>query len=187
MLIQFLIKTIYIYIIGFFLAILEIQIEGEHGWAEKLPTWRAKPGSRLDKIYKKIMTNKDLTGYHTVLMIFLFLFFHLPFVWFWQWNIWSELELLSFFILLTVVWDFLWFVLNPKFSLHTFGPEKVWWHKKWLGKFPADYYTGILISLALLLPEAYVFGSVGWYKILILFGVNLVLTIITIRVYPKTY
>jgi hypothetical protein len=187
MLTHFLVKTVYIYLIGFFLAILEIQIEGEHGWAAKLPTWRAKPGSWLDRVYKKIMTNKDLTGYHTVLMIFLFLFFHLPFVWFWQWSIWSELEILSFLVLLSVVWDFLWFVLNPAFSLHTFGPKKVWWHKKWWGKFPTDYYSGLLVSLLLILPEALKFGAVGWYKIIILFGVNLILTVITVKIYPKAY
>jgi len=41
----FLIKVVYFYIIAIFLAILEIQIEGKHGWAEKLPTWRPRPGS----------------------------------------------------------------------------------------------------------------------------------------------
>ena len=29
----------YFFLIAFFLAHLEIQIEGPHGWAEKLPTW----------------------------------------------------------------------------------------------------------------------------------------------------
>ena len=187
MLIHFLIKTIYIYLIGFFLAILEIQIEGEHGWAENLPTWRAKPGSWPDKFFKKLMSEKDLTGYHTVLMVFLLLFFHLPFIWFSQWNLWSELELLSFFVLFATVWDFLWFVLNPKFSLRAFGPERVWWHKKWWWKFPRDYYFSIVGSLALLLPEAYVLGASGWYKMAILLGVNLILTAVAVRIYPKTY
>ena len=30
----------YFFFIAFILAHLEIQIEGPHGWAEKLPTWR---------------------------------------------------------------------------------------------------------------------------------------------------
>ena len=31
---------LYFFAIAFVLAQLEIQIEGPHGWAEKLPTWR---------------------------------------------------------------------------------------------------------------------------------------------------
>jgi len=184
---HFLIKTIYFWLIGFFLAILEIQIEGEYGWAEKLPTWRAKPGSRLDKIFKKLMTNKELTGYHTALTIFILLFAHWPFIWNWQWSIWQELELLSIYVMFTVIWDFLWFVLNPKLSLRKFGSERVWWHKKWLGKFPIDYYGGILLSLILLLPAVLKFGLFGWFQMIILLGVNLVLTIFTIIFYPKAY
>jgi len=184
---HFLIKTIYFWLIGFFLAILEIQIEGEHGWAEKLPTWRAKPGGKLDKIFKKLSSEKDLTGYHTVLIIFLFLFAHWPFIWNLEWNIFAELELLSIFIIFTVIWDFLWFVLNPKLSLRKFNAERVWWHKKWWGKFPDYYYTTIFLSLLLLLPEALIFGNLGWQKMIVLLGVNLILTTLTVLFYPKAY
>lgn len=183
----FLIKTFYFWIIGFFLAILEIQIEGEHGWAEKLPTWRVRPGSKLDRVFKKLMSNKEMTGYHLVLNIFLLLFLHWPFIWNLKWTIWSELEALSIFIMFVVIWDFLWFVLNPKLSLRKFGPSRVWWHKKWLGKFPADYYTGILLSLILLVPAGIFFGGEAWYKIPVIFLVNIILTGITIIFYPKAY
>lgn len=185
---HFLFKTIYFYIIGFFLAILEIQIEGPHGWAEKLPAWRPEPGSWIDRAFKRISGQKELTGYHFVLMVFLFLMFHLVFIWNWQWDIRQELELLGFFVLFTMVWDFLWFVLNPQFSLHDFGPAKVWWHKKWWWRMPVDYYFGILISAALLL---FAEGSADWRtgvcKAGILLGVNFVLTAIVVRVYPRAY
>jgi len=183
--IHFLIKTVYFWLIGFFLAILEIQIEGKHGWAEKLPTWRPKPGSKLEKLFKKLVAERELTGYHTVLMIFLLLFAHLPFIWNWSWSIYAELELLAIYMMFVVFWDFLWFVLNPAYSLRTFGRQTVWWHKKWWGKFPKDYYTTILIGLLLLLPEA--LNSGNWYKMIILLGGNLVLTIITILFYPRAY
>ncbi|MFH0856737.1 MAG: hypothetical protein V1860_02465 [bacterium] len=185
--IHFLVKTIYFWIIGFFLAILEIQIEGEHGWAAKLPTWRAKPGGKLDKIFKKLAAEKDLTGYHIVLMTFILLVFHLPFIWSWQWNILSELELLSFFILFAAVWDFLWFVLNPNFSLRTFNPERVWWHKKWIGKFPTDYYIAVLLCVLFLLPEMIITGGAVWHKIVSLLGVNLILTVLSVIFYPQAY
>lgn len=187
MLLHFLIKTIYFWLIGFFLATLEIQIEGEFGWAAKLPTWRAKTGSWLDKIYKKLM-DKELTGYHAVLNLFLLLFLHWPFIWQGNWNIWQELEILSIFVIFIVVWDFLWFVLNPKFSLRDFGPAKVWWHKKWFNKMPVDYYSGLLVAALLFLPGMIKFDFLtGIYKILILFGLNLVLTIVTVLIYPKAY
>lgn len=32
--------NLYIFIMATVLAILEIQIEGKHGWAKNLPTWR---------------------------------------------------------------------------------------------------------------------------------------------------
>jgi len=188
MLTQFLFKVIYFYFIGFFLAILEIQIEGEHGWAKNLPTWRPYPDSKLAKFYAKIMSDKELTGYHFFLNIFLLLFIHWPFIWNWSWNIYQELEIMALFLLFVVVWDFLWFVLNPKFSLHDFGREKVWWHKKWTGKIPTDYFFGIFVCIILFLPEIFkVNAELGIYKILILLGVNFVLTALTVRIYPKAY
>ncbi|OIO17933.1 hypothetical protein AUJ29_00680 [Candidatus Kuenenbacteria bacterium CG1_02_38_13] len=188
MLWHFLIKVIYFYIISFFLAVLEIQIEGPHGWAAKLPAWRLASGSKIDKLFRKISGQKELTGYHTALMIFLLLVFHLVFIWDWQWDIFAELELLSMFFLFTAVWDFSWFVLNPLFSLHDFGPNKVWWHKKWLGPAPVDYYFEVFASIALLLPEVLLNNwQDGIYKIAILLGVNLFLTAITVRIYPRAY
>lgn len=188
MLTIFLIKVTYFYLIAFFLAILEIQIEGPYGWAEKLPAWRPNPESHLVKVYKKLMSEKEFTGYHFFLNIFLLLFLHWPFIWDWHWSIFEELEILGLYLMFVVVWDFLWFVLNPHFSLHDFGPAKVWWHKKWLGKFPVDYYFGIFGSVILFLPEIIKIDVMaGVYKVLILLGVNLILTIITLKVYPKAY
>jgi len=184
----FLIKVIYFFAIAILLAILEIQIEGDQGWASKLPTWKPKAGSRLDKIFRKISGQKELTGYHTALMVFLLLVFHLVFIWNWHWTIWQELELLAMFVLFTQVWDFLWFILNPKFSLHKFNKDNVWWHKKWWGWMPLDYYLGIFFSALLFLPETIVLNPVaGVFKILVLLGVNLILITLTVIFYPKAY
>lgn len=46
-------------IVAFTLAKLEIQIEGKHGWAENLPTWRIK-----NKWTKIFWGNQAYTGYH---------------------------------------------------------------------------------------------------------------------------
>lgn len=184
----FLTKVFYFYILAFVLAILEIQIEGPHGWAEKLPTWRPSPENKLVKVYKKLMSQKEFTGYHFFMNILLLLFIHLPFVWGVEWNVFAELEVLGIFFLFVVVWDFLWFVLNPHFSLRDFKKEGVWWHKKWTGWVPTDYFFGIAGSVILLLPETiFVGAALGIYKIVALLGINLALTILTVVLYPKAY
>ena len=62
----------YFFLIAFFLAHLEIQIEGPHGWAETLPTWRWDgPGGRR-------WFEKPVTGYHVCLVTLILLCVHLP-------------------------------------------------------------------------------------------------------------
>ena len=65
---------LYFFAIAFVLAQLEIQIEGPHGWAAKLPTWRLD-GPRVLR-----WAGKPITGYHVFLMTFILLFIHLPMV-----------------------------------------------------------------------------------------------------------
>ena len=55
----------------------------------------------------------------------------------------------SIFLLASVVWDFLWFVLNPHFGWQKFSPIHVAWHSSWLGPWPYDYYFGIIVYLLL--------------------------------------
>jgi hypothetical protein len=55
-------------LLAFILAKVEINIEGKHGWAEKLPTWRKK--NRFTKI---ILGETPVTGYH--FWMFLMIFF----------------------------------------------------------------------------------------------------------------
>lgn len=182
----FLIKVFYVYIIGFLLAILEIQIEGKHGWAEKLPTWRPKEGSMLGSLWLRFL-KKDLTGYHLTLMPLLFFFFHLPFVWGVGWTFLAEFEVIAFLVFFAVFWDFLWFVLNPEYSLKDFGPTQVWWHRTWWGKLPADYYIGTIITAALFIPAIVIDPFLGLIKVATLIGGITLLTLLTVRVYPKAF
>lgn len=186
MLESFLLKVVYVFILGLLLAIIEIQIEGKAGWASELPTWRPHSKSKLGHWYHKL-TKKELTGYHLALNPFLFLFFHFPFIWTWTWSWQAELETLAVFAFFTAFWDFLWFVLNAHYSLHTFGPKQVWWHKHWLGKFPVDYYFSIGATIALFIPLIIADPLTNLLKLLILLVGVVVLTIMTILVYPKSY
>jgi hypothetical protein len=184
--VPFIIKVVYLFVIGLLLAVIEIQIEGKGGWAATLPTWRPNESSKIGQWYLRL-TKKDLTGYHLALMPFLFLFFHWPFLMGLPWTFLAELETLAFFILFAVFWDFLWFVLNPHYSLRKFGPKQVWWHRKWLGRIPIDYVFGILITTALFIPIILNNPLAGITKLILLLGGISLLTAITIIIYPKAY
>ena len=59
---------------------IEIEIEGPHGWAEKLPTWRIENHFLLDWLFG----GRSLTGYHVWAFAFVLFVFHLPFFLDWQ-------------------------------------------------------------------------------------------------------
>lgn len=74
------IANIYLFVMATAFAVLEIQIEGEHGWAKNLPTWRPKSHTWYIKLYSRIMSGKELTGYHLSIFSLAFLVLGLPYV-----------------------------------------------------------------------------------------------------------
>ena len=173
------IKPIYIFIMALVLAILEVQIEGAHGWAANLPTWRPGDNRWYVRIYKKIMSEKDLTGYHLAMFSFVLLIFHLPFFFGALWSVAEELEVWSLFFLFIVIWDYLWFVVNPHFTIRNFKGDHIFWHKKWIGRFPADYWFSVFFSFLLAIAVNFFFCPryiIEWF---IMFGTFLFLTWLT--------
>ena len=146
---------LYFFTIALVLALLEIQIEGPHGWAEKLPTWRWQSPRVLR------WAGKPITGYHVFLLLFILLLIHLPMVYV-GFTLEREAELLSLFFMLAVFWDFLWFVCNPHFGLMRFRRGQIWWFKSWLLKLPAPYFTGLAISLLIYASAGLVPGNLSW-------------------------
>jgi hypothetical protein len=122
---------------------LEIQIEGAHGWAEKLPTWRIKNPLR------KIFNWPEITGYHLYLNLFLVLLFHLTFFMGVKFNLSTELQVLETLGLLLMLEDFLWFVLNPSWGIKRFFTEEVPWHKHKVLGLPANYWSGLALLVLL--------------------------------------
>jgi hypothetical protein len=121
------------------LALLEIQIEGRYGWAEKLPTW---------KFYKDWFKyfpggNKPITGYHLWLWLFVFTLLHFAFL-FSGWNLGKELITISFIIFLLRLEDFLWFVFNPHFGIKKFKRKFIPWHSSWVGPIPTQYLISMI-------------------------------------------
>ena len=127
-----------------FFALLEIQIEGRHGWAEKLPTWK--------RYIKWLMIipgfNGMVTGYHTYLWSLLIIMSHTIFIYL-PWNFKTELLVLSFFTFLIIVEDFLWFALNPNYGIGKLNKQNVKWHTAWVGRVPLAYIVYPLVWVIL--------------------------------------
>lgn len=128
-------------------ALLEIQIEGPHGWAQNLPTWR------IQNRWTRAICRKPLTGYHLYAQAFILLMLHSPFgLNLVAWNLPDELRILSFVALFWVLEDFLWFVCNPNYRLKGFRPQHIEWHRDaWWWIAPRDYWIGTPIGIALYL------------------------------------
>src|SRR3989344_5161162 len=139
------------------LASLETQIEGGFGWAAKLPTWRPRPEAWYARFYRKIMSGRELTLYHVLIFNLVLVFFLYPYFAGQNWNWSSELTTISLFFLVIVVWDFLWFVVNPRYDFRRFWGKHVLWHKRWFLHMPADYWLALMISALL-----YTKLSLGW-------------------------
>jgi hypothetical protein len=128
------------FVVSLSFTLLEIQIEGKDGWAKNLPTWRKKFG------FTKWIpgADKELTGYHFYLWLFILLILHSAFL-VAEWTLKSQLIILSFYVLILRLEDFLWFVLNPDFGLKRFNKKSIPWHKDWFGPFPTQYYLSIFM------------------------------------------
>ena len=90
------------------------------------------------------MGRRPLTGYHVYAFTIPLLVLHLPFVAGVDWTLAGELRTIATYFALAVVWDYLWFVLNPAYTVRRFERGKVWWFEvPWIWRFPLDYYVGV--------------------------------------------
>ena len=143
------------------MALVEIEIEGPYGWAEKLPTPYRVSGP-LARLFGLVLGGKPLTGYNLLMFAATLVAFHLPFAFGAPWTAARELTLLAAWIAWSAVWDFLWFLLNPAYGWRRFRPGNVWWHSRWLWRLPLDYWIAAGASLALaLVAQLVVRGEAG--------------------------
>ena len=154
------ITNLYLFVMATVLALLEIQIEGKNGWAKNLPTWRPDKDHPLAKIYAKLMSGKELTGYHSAMFAFVILIFHLPYFFGLTFTLEHWLRTLSLFFIFIALWDFLWFVFNPYHPLSSFAKNNPN-HQAFLLGMPVDYYFAIGFSLVLAGAGQYFFGFGG--------------------------
>ncbi len=133
-------EGLYLFALCHVLARVEIHIEGAHGWAVKLPTWRWGPPWWL-----KLTNGKELTGYHLWLTLFLIGMFHLPLV-FAGFSRALFAKCVSSYMMITAAWDLQWFVWNPHWGFHALRTREVpWFQNKVLG-IPVDYPMGYAVS-----------------------------------------
>jgi hypothetical protein len=133
----------YVFLIALTLAYLEVQIEGSNGWASALPTWRS-----LDHRWTWLAGGRPITGYHVALNLLLLLFLHWPFA-FTRWTGRAEFTVLQTFAILAVIWDYLWFIVNPAYGPARFFARDVWWYRRWTASVPSEYWLGLLVSALL--------------------------------------
>ena len=142
-----LVLFLFIFLLGFVFANVEIQIEGPNGWATGLPTWRLERNWVVDSFWG----GRPVTGYHVWVFFFMALAFHLPMLVSWQFSLKLEGRLLSCLAFFWIIEDFFWFALNPAFGLSRLTPEFAWWHKRWILGVPSDYIVFFLIGGAVYL------------------------------------
>ena len=130
-------------------ALIEIEIEGPHGWALRLPTWFRTRGP-AGGIYGALSGGKPLTGYHLFMASLPLVILHLPFGYGADWSLEAEVMVLAVYPVFAIAWDYLWFILNPAYGLRRFRRGEVWWyHGPWIGRLPYEYYAAVAASFAL--------------------------------------
>ncbi|HJX52442.1 MAG TPA: hypothetical protein VJ801_06730 [Polyangia bacterium] len=136
------------FLFGFALlfAMVEIEIEGADGWASKLPTWyRRRPV--YARLYGLLMSGKPLTGYHAIMFFVPLCAFHMGIAFGQPWSLGVEARIIAAYLVWSVTWDFLWFLLNPAYGWGHFRKGEIWWHnRQWIGRAPIDYVNAVATS-----------------------------------------
>jgi hypothetical protein len=154
-------RVLYLFGYALLFALVEIEIEGPHGWAERLPTW-FRVTTPVARFYGLFMRGKPLTGYHAVMFVLPLWSFHIGFFGGVSWNWPAEAATLASYMVWVVTWDLIWFLLNPPFGWRRFRRGEIWWHgRTWIGRFPIDYWGALVTSFAVAASARLVTSDAG--------------------------
>lgn len=132
-------------------ALIEIEIEGAHGWALRLPTWFRTRGP-AGRLYGAVSGGKPLTGYHLFMASLPLVILHLPFGYGADWSAAAEVMVFATYMAFAIGWDYLWFILNPAYGVRGFRRGRVWWYSgAWIGPLPYEYSAAVAGSFVLAL------------------------------------
>jgi len=126
----------FLILLGYLFSNVEIQIEGPHGWAEELPTWRLDHHWLLNIVWG----GRPVTGYHVYLFAFMALIFHLPLVMTGRFTLRLEARALGSIMCFWIIEDFLWFWQNPHYGLDKLFGADIGWHQHYILFLPWDYW-----------------------------------------------
>jgi hypothetical protein len=154
----------FVFIFSVIYSLMEIEIEGEHGWCEKLPTAK--------KFYK------DFTFYHILMNTLIIMTFIRLYI---NKGLFITLFYTTSFFLIE---DFLWFVLNPCFTLKKYTKENIPWHKEWFMGIPSVNFVGLgILFLSILISK----HKYELFTSLIIFIVSTTMTILLSPFYHRFY
>ena len=181
-----LIQSCFWFLLAALVAGLEVEIEGKDGWAYKLPTPYRTRGFAA-RVYGTLMAGKPLTVYHAYMFSLMLLVHHAGFFMDAPWSWSAESAALARFLTWAVLWDYLWFVLNPHYGVRGFTKDRVWWHAKsrWVfGLFPLDYLIGWTLSALVALAG----GMLARHLVMLgLFLIGTALTMLASPLYHRWY
>ena len=147
-----LVFVIFVFLTAVLLSKVEIEIENGEGYAAKLPvSWR------IENRWLRSLVGG--TSYHLYMGLFLLVFLHSVVIIIDAWTLQAEFLILSFLAFVTVVEDFMWFVLNPAkdektgkrlYGLRNFKPECIpWFRGRWLWLAPNWYFWYVPVAILL--------------------------------------
>ena len=117
------------------------------------------------------MGQRPLTGYHVFAFTIPMLVLHLPYVMGVDWTLAGELRTVAIYFVVAVVWDYLWFVLNPAYTVQRFRRGNVWWFEvPWIWRFPRGEplrrHLWMLLGLAILVAITVLLAPLyhRWYR-----------------------
>lgn len=177
------IDSSFVYVFALLYACIEIEIEGPNGWCKNLPTAKNVIGHfSLYHIYMVVLALTIISG----------------FIYFRESSCETESparrcrRALSRFVFLATIFflfqDFLWFVLNPAFTLANYSEMSIPWHSPWYAGMPWFNYVGLgLAAVALCIsPERRALATSGAAALLLL-GVTVILSPLYHRFYTALH
>ena len=132
-------EGLFIFFSALLYALIEIEIEGKEGWAKNLPTARNIIGK--------------MTLYHVFMFVFIIIMFIRIYPMYGNNSFITIFYVTSWFLLE----DFLWFVLNPYYTLKNYKKEEIWWHsnQSWIAGIPFHNFMGLILLLGCIYFKVY--------------------------------
>ena len=157
--------------------LIEIELEAAHGWCKNIPTAKNVIGT--------------FTLYHIYMMIFMTVVISMIFIPRFviacqtsEFTPWSAVCHFLFYLLAWfLIEDFLWFVLNPYYTIQKYTQKNIPWHTKWIMGIPVHNIVGILGLAAL----AFIEHTWSLWIALAVFTVLLILTCFVSPSYHALY